>query len=140
MTFVQYIASIPYDATSSQATGLFAPIMRASGHILYCLAASSDEGNYVITNDEAQRELEHATVHLASTIEIADKAPISTLCKTYIQSFCEAVLAASIEWGEWTIPQRSTNLKDLADRAAALGAFFDKEFAGIRDSNPGFTL
>jgi hypothetical protein len=138
-TFATNIAAIPYNPGAQAATGLFAPIMRAAGHILYAMAAVADTG-YTIPDDEVRRELEHAAGHLTTTIGAADIAPISANAKLYISHFCGAVLCAGLEWAEWTEDQRGQNLKDLANRAAAIAAFCDLELAGVRGSDPGRSL
>ena len=138
-TFAEAIAAVPFSGTSSAATGLLAPIMRATGHILYAVAANADEG-YTITDEEVRRELEHAAGHLHSTVSTADAAPISTVCKERVRAFCEATLAAGLEWSDWPEAERGNNLRHLANRAAALGVIFDQELAGVRGSDAGSSL
>lgn len=138
-TFAQHIAAIPFEPTTGQATGVLAPIMRATGHILYCLGAIAEPG-YVLTTEEAVDELKHAAAHLAETpVQTAD-LPISAIAKIYVTEFCGAVNAAADEYAGWTGGSRGPNLKDLSNRAAAVGSFFDKEALGSWDSNPGHTL
>jgi hypothetical protein len=138
-SFATKIAAIPYNPINQEASGLFAPIMRAAGHILYAMAAYADPG-YTIPEEEIRRELQHATNHLASTASTADAAPISTSIKEQITRFCDAVYYASVEWPEWPEESRSQNLKNLANRATAIAAYCDWELAGIRNSDPGQSL
>lgn len=138
-TFAEALADIPYQPTDVQATGLLAPIVRACGHILYLVGAIAEPG-YTLAEGEAIRELEHAEAHLTSTVATADHAPISNSAKTRVRAFCVAVQQARIEFNEWAEDDRGSNLKALADRAAALAAFFDLELAGVQQSDPGRTL
>jgi hypothetical protein len=136
--FATHIAAIPFNAGGQQASGLLAPMVRAMGHILYAFAAFSDPG-YTIPDEEVKRELEHAAGHIASTPAVADVAPISTNAKNYVIAFYGALLCANLEWDAWTADERGTNLRNLANRAAAIAAFFDTEYAGIVAS-PGSTV
>ena len=138
-TFREAVNAIPFAPTDSIATGLLAPIMRAAGHILYLVGAFAEPG-YTLTDDEVRRELEHAAAHLVGTRTVAEQAPISSTIRSHINAFIEAVTYAGLEYPEWPEDERGPNLKDLADRTAALGSAFDLELAGIRHSNPGRTL
>lgn len=139
MTFSADIAEIPFNPAQQTATGLLAPIMRASGHILYTMAAIADEG-YTISDEEVQRELEHAAGHLIATTATVDDAPVSAACKNIVRAFCAATLAAHQEWTSWPEADRTNNLRHLANRASAIGAFFDGELAGVFNSDPGSSL
>lgn len=139
MSFAEAIERIPYTSTNQNATGVFAPIMRASGHILYACAAQADEG-YTVTPEEIQNELQHASSHLVTTAVSAESSPLSSTAKTYISAFYDATQTAAEEYPDWPETERIQNLRSLADRAASIAAFFDNEYAGIRDSNPGTTL
>lgn len=137
--FQSAIAAIPYAPTQTSATGLVAAIMRASGHILYLTGALAEPG-YTLTVEEAARELAAAKDHLTRTIAVAGAAPISATARQRVTAFVTAVLLAHDEYGEWPEDERGNNLRALADRAAALGAFFDFELAGLPNSDPGRTL
>lgn len=139
MTFSEYLTQIPFNADRASASGLLAPIIRASGHILYAMAAFADPG-YTIPDEEVRVELNHATAHLASTPETVEAAPISSACKTIINAFVLATEASVNEWNDWTADQKGQNLRDLANRAAAIGAFLDGELAGVPGSYPGSTV
>lgn len=141
MTFNEAIAAIPFNPNQSTATGLVAAIMRATGHILYLVGALAEgTENYELTDEEARRELQHAEGHLIRTSAVAESAPISATAKTYINAFVTAVVYANAEWESWDADTRGPNLRALADRAAALGAYLDLELAGIGASDPGRTL
>jgi hypothetical protein len=146
MTFREAIAAIPYRSAQPNATGVLAPIVRATGHILYVTAtlASSEQTpeRYTLTDEEAHRELQAAAAHLTRVPTAAEQAPVSAACKALIISFCNAVAEANAEYDDWEPDDRGTNLKDLADRAAALASFLDYELLGLQQgaSDPGRTL
>jgi hypothetical protein len=139
MNFREAIASIPYAPNQTQATGIVAPIMRATGHILYLVGALAEPG-YVLTDEEAFNELVAAQGHLSTTAASYEQAPLSSVCAGHIGSFIAAVRLAHDEYAEWPEEERGRNLKDLADRAASLGSILDLELTGIRSSDPGRTL
>lgn len=144
MNFREAISAITYRPNQAEATGLLAPIIRASGHILYVTAALAVEAEepeaYHLTDEEALRELTAAAGHLSRTVATAEQAPISTACKDLLIIYCDAVRLAGEEYPLWSDEDRGPNLKDLADRTAQLGAFLDGELAGLRGSDPGRTL
>jgi hypothetical protein len=113
--------------------------MRATGHILYVVGAFA-EPNYVLTDEEVQRELTDASTHLVGTSAVAAGAPISTIVKRKIDNFVDAVHYASEEYHEWPAEERGPNLASLANAATALGTLFDADLAGVTDSNPGRSL
>jgi hypothetical protein len=139
MTFREAIAAIPFQSEQPNATGLLAPITRATGHIMYVIATLADTA-YELSDEEAVTELGHATTHLTRTIATAEQAPISTRSRSLIAAWVNAVAAAMVEYNDWPADERGRNLKDLADRSAALAAHFDFEFAGLSGSDPGRSL
>ena len=140
MSFTDHINAIPYDATiPDRATGILAPIMRTTGHILYLYGALAEPG-YVLNEEEAHRELEHAADHLRATDSYISEAPISTRAKDILTNFINATRVASEEWDNWPETDRGPRLRDLANRAAAIGSFLDGELAGIEGAHPGSSL
>ena len=139
MSFQSEITVIPFGPGATNATGILAPIIRASGHILYLYGALAEPG-YVLTDEEAVIELTHAADHLNQTRNVAEAAPISYIAKTYIAAFCSATKFALAEWSEWNTDDRGSHLRDLANRAAAIGAYLDNELAGVGLSDPGSSL
>ena len=137
--FREAIAAIPHNPSDQMATGILAPIMRASGHILYAVGALAEPG-YNLTDEEVGREIDAAAAHLIGTVTTAERAPLSTAAKDIVRNFSTAVLAAGLEYRDWPHDERGRNLKDLADRATSLAAFFDNELAAVRGSQPGRTL
>ena len=144
VNFRETIAAIAYRPNQVEATGLLAPIIRATGHILYVTAALAVEAEepeaYHLTDEEALRELTAAAGHLSRTVATTEAAPVSNACKQHVILFCDAVRLAGEEYPLWSDEDRGPSLKDLADRAAQLGAFLDGELAGLRGSDPGRTL
>lgn len=139
MNFREVIAAIPFNPTGDTATGLVAPIMRATGHILYVIGAFA-EPDYVLSDEEVQRELTDANAHLSGTTATAQDAPISAAIRAQIINFVNAVHYAAEEYPEWPTEERGPNLASLANAATALGTLFDAELAGVTDSNPGRSL
>jgi hypothetical protein len=139
MAFADQIALIPYAPNGSNATGILAPLMRAMGHVLYAVAATCDTG-YTITDEEAHSELSHAEGHLARTLASVHAAPLSQTGKDRILAFTQAIYDANSEWRDWDHDTRVANLRDLANRAAALAAYLDFECIGLHNSDPGLAL
>lgn len=139
MNFREAIAAIPYAPVEPNATGIVAPIMRASGHILYTVGALAEPG-YTIPEEEVLNELRAAQAHLTGTIAAVATAAVSTACIERVSTYVIAVGLAADEYADWPEDERGRNLKDLADRSAALGSFFDTELAGLYRSDPGRSL
>jgi hypothetical protein len=139
MAFREQIALIPFHSTQREATGILAPLVRSMGHVLYACAALAD-GGYTIEENEVQYELNHAASHLSTSLEQVHRAPLSQRGKDLILHYVEAVHNARDEFPAWNTDDRISNLKDLANRAAALAAFLDAECIGLRDSQPGSSL
>lgn len=139
MAFRDQIALIPFSSSQRDATGILAPLVRSMGHVLYACAAIADEG-YAIEETEVKNELDHAAGHLSTSLAEVHRAPLSQRGKDLILYYVEAVHNARDEFTAWSSDDRINNLKDLANRAAALAAFLDAECIGIRDSQPGSSL
>jgi hypothetical protein len=137
--FNDLIAQIPYNPVQTTARGLLAPLMKATGHVLYLVGALAEPG-YTLTEEEVQRELADASEHLTGTVAAVGAAPLSRIAKERINAFVLAVDAAENEYPSWSADDRGNNLSALAHRAASLAAFLDGELVGINNSDPGRTL
>ena len=137
MAFADSIKNLPFEAKQPNAKGILPPIIRAIGHIVFVAACVSDE-KVAITNDEAKAELTHAKEHWDAIA--AGNPNLSDASRTALVFFGITLGDALNEFDEWDDKGRVKNLKDLAQRAAALSAAFDREFIGILDSDPGLSL
>lgn len=133
-SFVEQINSIQYNPTEAAATGIVAPLIRASGHLLYLLAEMSEHAEG-IDDESAKREITEAAEHFNWPIPESDI--ISRLTREQIGHFKSALTIANDEWDNWTPEDRIQNLKSLAHRAAGIGTQLDWEYAGVIGSNPG---
>jgi hypothetical protein len=136
MTFATAIAALPYNARGTNAAGFLPPIVRAQGHILFALAASSDD-TLPVTNEDVIEELVHAQIHWGA---ITTPEAVSRATAAHIDNFGEALTFAVNDYQGWTEAQKVTNLRDLANRLAGLSAVLDRELVGITDSDPGYQL
>lgn len=134
------LETIPYSPAQSDARGLLAPLMRASGHILYLIGATAEE-KHVVMPEEEKNELTAAAAHLADT-SLLTLPVISDEANRHIKTFVTAVGIARDNFEGWSPEDRTTALRNLANRAAGLGAFLDRELTGINpaQSDPGSAL
>lgn len=139
-TFATAITLLPTDPSRQrEATGILAPIIRAGGHILYALAASIDEDKYTISPEEVLDEIRHAEAHLFAAVDATTDAPISAVAKAYITAIRLAAVAYITEYESWNNGEGIANLRSLANATAAVGAYLDRELAGLT-SYPGSSL
>ncbi len=135
--FGTILATIPYAPAQANAKGLIPTMIRSMGHILYCVGALADK-EYKFSETEMQNELNHAAEHLDASVVLEANA-LSGTAKEHIIAYCTAVGHAKDSARFWSEADRIRLLKDLANRAAGLGAFLDREFIGIA-SDPGTSL
>ena len=136
MTFAADIAAIPYDPTSPDATGFLAPVLRASGHLLFALAAHSDPDT-TLTDEEILGEIQHAKGHWDA---IYHGQALSTAADIKVQAFGLALQSALNEFEGWDDATRSSNLRQLAHGIVGLGTLLDRELVGLTNSQPGYAL
>lgn len=142
--FTTALAVIPYAPTRPEARGIIAPLLRATGHLLFLLAHMSIPANDThtqLTPEEQLNELTHARTHLSGG-NYTDLPTVSTTAKGYYTAFIAGVETARSNWASWAADARIGALRDLTNRAAGLGTILDRELTGIdhADSDPGSTL
>jgi hypothetical protein len=136
MTFAVNIAAVPYDPTGPNASGFLAPVLRASGHLLFALAAHSDPDT-TLSDEEILGEIQHAKGHWDA---IYHGAALSVAADIKVQAFGDALQSALEEFEGWDETIRSSNLRQLADGIVGLGALLDRELVGLTNSQPGYAL
>lgn len=136
MPFTEHIAAIPYTSTTNRGAGLLAPMMRAMGHILYLAGCMADTA-ITVTNEQATRELTDAKEHWDAR---TGTEAVSSTTAGIIEHISQALTDAIAEYSSWTDQQRSTNIRDLANRMVFVGAKLDREAIGITGSDPGSSL
>ena len=138
--------NIVYNATSTNARGLIAPLIRASGHILFLLAAldhmeQNPTATPLMTEEEQINEFRHAQTHLDAenlpTLAILSEAARGRLI--YLSTY---VASAARNYETWTPEQRMDITREFANRIAGLGASLDRELAGVSagESDAGTSL
>lgn len=136
MAFADTIKTIPGHAKTGEAKGFLPPYMRMMGHMLHLLADAASE-TPVITVDEAQTEIGHASSHWEA---LTGDEILSTAARDHVKSIGKALEEAIAEWPEWDGPTRTRNMRDLVNRAVGLAVPLDRELLGIPDSDAGFNL
>jgi hypothetical protein len=137
--------SIPFAPTSEYAKGLLAPLVRATGHVLFLLAATAsrtEAGPLILTPEEEKNELVHAAAHLDTAHFLEAVVPLSSGAKTNVVTFALLVNQARDNWDNWLPEDRPLCLRNLANAAAGLAAFLDRELTGLpaANSDPGSSL
>jgi len=136
-TFSDALGGIPYNPTTTNGSGLLPVYLRTLNHLVFLLSSLAGE-NIIITDEEALRELLDAKTHWG---ERSGLPPISTTASETLDAFGGLLDAAYAEYTSWPdIETKTTNVRDLVNRASALGAVLDREFIGIRQSDPGYSL
>jgi hypothetical protein len=141
MTFAEELTKIPYNPRIPEATGFLPPIARATGHVMLALAvvASEVEGaERLMSDDDLLVEVNAANGHWA--VITTDNETLSTTAKTHIFTYGKALDAVAKEWTTWDHDTRIRNLRDLANRLAALTVLLDRELVGLTTSDAGFNL
>lgn len=131
------LSRLPYTPLQETAKGVLPVLLRSMGHILY-VVGMLNETTYAMPEEEIQNELNHAASHLDASIVVTSNT-LSTTAKDYILAYCTAVGHAKDSANQWTMDDRKRLLKDLANRAAGIAAFMDRECLGIT-SDPGTSL
>ena len=144
--FTTSLNNIPFAPRQANARGLIAPLIRSSGHILFltaCLsfAAAAPEGTArveIMTEAEAIDELNQAFAHVAPA-NIATDIVLSTRGTELLTLYSGAIGNLIGSYHDWSETDRLTACRNLANRAAALGASLDRELAGLNSdlSDPG---
>ena len=140
--FTTALNAIPYSPRQAQAKGIIAPLIRSSGHILFltaCLSAMAvPEAAAIMTEEEAIDELRQASAHV-DPANIPRTIEFSTRGAELLAVYTGAINTAVAGYHDWTAADRLTACRNLSNRAAALGAFLDREFTGIpeAESDPG---
>jgi hypothetical protein len=138
MSFADDIARIPYNPRGTDAAGFLAPMFRTVGHLLMALNATADETLREHTNDEEiLTELRDARTHWDA---VNWNEALSTATATTVTAFGGALGSAAEEFPNWDEQTRIRNIRDLANRSAAIASVLDRELVGLRDSDPGYAL
>jgi hypothetical protein len=126
--------------TQTNATGLVAPLLRATGHLLYALAASSSTPP-TMTPEEERDEIAAAALHLNATFTAPDEC-LTVNIKDFQSSLVRNVNSAVAGWTNWSAEDHPRVLMALINECLSFGCRLDRELAGIRnsDSNPGSAL
>lgn len=141
--FTNNLEVIPYAPQSQVAKGLLAPLLRASGHVLYLLAATAqtpEGGEHLLTIEEEIHELTAASEHLAGTN--VSTAVLSEATRAHVAALQQGYADIATNFTAWNLADRLRGLRSLTNRTAGLAARLDRELAGIsRDfSDPGISL
>lgn len=136
-TFTTVLSTIPYTPAQTTAKGLLPSMVRSMGHVLYLVGEMSDKDR-TINDAEIQTQLDHAAEHLDASVVLEANA-LSTTAKEHIVAYCTAIGHAKDSAVYWPQDDRVRLLRDLANRAAGLAAFLDREFTGSL-SDPGTSL
>jgi hypothetical protein len=136
MAFTEQLALLPFSASTPNGRGFLPPIVRSLGHILYLVGCIADP-TVEVTNDQAIVELGHASTHWNARTTPAN---LSTITATYAANIHRLIELAIEEYGDWTDETRITNLRNVTNRILQFTAALDREYAGIRDSDPGSSL
>ncbi len=136
MTFATDLALVPFTARGTTAAGFLPPIMRATGHILFATALAADDRE-LATEEEILRELTEAEEHW-HVIGIHEE--LSAAANQDVQNLGACITSAKDEFATWTAAAKTSNLRELANRTAAIAARLDRELIGLRDSDPGYQL
>lgn len=142
--FSTAIATIPFAPRQENAKGIIAPLIRATGHLLFLLAhitVQASENHTPLTDTEQQQELTDAANHLTAS-NFPDLPTVSTTAKTHLAAFVLGVNNARDNWTTWAADARGGALRDLTNRAAAIGTILDREFTGLAANavDPGSSI
>lgn len=131
---------MPYNPRGNHATGLLAPLFRAYGHITFLLASLTTDPT-LLTDAEAQDELNHAAAHLDAPLIFTNNG-LSDSAESYFSTTIRAITNARSQFSTWDPTERVTCLTELSNRIASFVAFLDREFTGItpEESDPGTSL
>lgn len=143
VTSDQFISNVTINnitPRTENATGLLSPIMRAMGHLLYALAASSATIP-LVTPEEIHDEVRSAAAHLDSTIT-AEASVLSDEAHQRILHIKTYATQAANDWTEWPEADRPRCLLALVNAFMSLTVFLDRELAGIQyyETDPGSAL
>lgn len=141
--FIATLTSIPYVPRQVMARGIVAPILRATGHLLFVYAVLSlpEDSQTILTEEEQINELLHAKEH-TDISTLTDLQTLSTAVQGQIATFSEGVHVLHAEYPAWTRDERQAALLAITNRAAGLGVVLDRELAGVPAdrSDPGSSL
>ena len=139
MTFATDLAQIPFTARGTDPAGFLPPILAASSHILFAMAASTTlEGdNPVCTPEELLNELVEARTHWG--VVNANDALSATTAQA-VKNLGDAIVSACDEFADWEPRAKVDNLRELANRVRGLGAVLDRELVALTNSDPGYAL
>lgn len=139
-TFAQVLALLPFSASQTDAQGVFAPFIRAMGHLLY-LVADLHRETPLLTEEEQRNEALAAAGHLANTAAAIDQTPgFTTAARLQMGFFIELVAAFASEFEGYSPDDRKANALAAAHRAAGLAAAWDLELLGRPGADPGLSL
>lgn len=131
---------MPYNPRGRQAKGLLAPLFRAYGHITFLLATLTAD-HMLLTEEEAQNELNHAAAHLDAALIFTNNG-LSDSAESYFSTTIRAITDARSQFHVWIPRERVSCITELSNRIAGFVAFLDREFTGItpEESDPGTSL
>lgn len=139
MTFATDLAQIPFTARGTDPTGFLPPLIAASSHILFAMAASTtlESDNPVCTPEELLKELVEARTHWG-VINANDA--LSATTTQAVKNLGDAIVSACDEFEGWEPRAKVDNLLELAKRVRGLGATLDRELVALPNSDPGHAL
>ena len=107
--------------TEVQSFGLIAPLMRASGHLLFALAGMKNETEAAqMTAEEVSREISDAATHL--NIQRTEPSILSTTSQRHLTDIASACTYAAENNPEWTTEQREQVLTVIVNNVAGFGS------------------
>lgn len=133
VTFATLIGALPFNATTQTGTGFFTPLWRASGHLTHLLAMLHED-DVDVEDGEAMAEINEAVNHLG---HLVIPEGISTSARTQAEAIRTITTALGLEYLDWDLDTRKTNLRNAIQRYAGLIAFLDRELTGLTGSDPG---
>jgi hypothetical protein len=138
--FIDFCLMGSIRGTEQQATGFLAPIMRATGHILFALACINADPA-ISTEQEIKDEFVAAATHLNATVTVS-LGVLSTNAGQQFARWKEHLDLAADQILNWPAADRSRAVLALISETMSFATFLDRELAGIDPSasNPGLAL
>ncbi len=136
-SFKELNDKLPYNPQTQNGKGFLPPFLRALSHLLYGLGRvsdSKDADKFVFLKPEIKDAIEHL-----NNVEVDTKV-FSKAAQESLVILKQSLEAYEREYEPWTEDEKLSNMKSLVNKVMSIASMLDREFLGIRNSDPGSAL